>query len=116
MKYFEEADIAITVCDKDGFIVDMNKQSCQVNLKPGESSIIGKNILDCHPEPARSLLVKMMNEELKHVYTIEKNGKKKLIYQIPWYQDGVYAGFIELSMVIPFEMEHKIRTPHPPQP
>lgn len=111
IKYFDEADIAVTICDKEGNIIEMNKQSCQVNLKPGEESIIGKNVLDCHPEPARSMLLEMMQKELKHVYTIEKNGKKKLIYQIPWYEQGAYAGFIELSMIIPFEMPHKIRTP-----
>ena len=51
IKYFDEADVAITICDKEGRIIEMNKQSCQVNLKPGEDSIIGKNVLDCHPEP-----------------------------------------------------------------
>ena len=101
MKYLQEADIAVTVCDKTGKIIDMNEQSRQVNLKPGQE-LIGSNVLDCHPEPARSMLD-----------TIEKNGRKKLIYQIPWYEKGEYMGFLELSMVIPFEMEHKIRTPKP---
>lgn len=36
MKYFQEADIAVTVCDKTGKIIDMNEQSRQVNLKPGQ--------------------------------------------------------------------------------
>lgn len=112
MKYFQEADIAVTVCDKTGKIIDMNEQSRQVNLKPGQE-LIGSNVLDCHPEPARSMLKEMMRQERKHVYTIEKNGRKKLIYQIPWYEKGEYMGFLELSMVIPFEMEHKIRTPKP---
>lgn len=111
MEYFEKADVAVTVCDKEGRIIEMNEQSRQVNLKPGQD-LIGKNVLDCHPEPARSMLKNMMDNEIKHVYTIEKAGKKKLIYQIPWYDnDGNYAGFIELSMIIPFEMEHKIRKP-----
>ncbi len=108
IRYFEEADIAVTVCDKEGNIIEMNRQSREVNEKPG-TSLMGKNILDCHPEPARSLLVHMMTHEEKHVYTIEKKGKKKLIYQIPWYEEGEYMGFIELSMIIPFEMEHKVR-------
>ena len=55
MKYFQEADIAVTVCDKTGKIIDMNEQSRQVNLKPGQE-LIGSNVLDCHPEPARSML------------------------------------------------------------
>lgn len=106
--YFDEADVAVTVCDRDGVILEMNEQSKSVNQKPGEN-LIGKNILDCHPEPARSLLERMMKNEEKHVYTIEKRGKKKLIYQIPWYEAGEYKGFMELSMIIPFEMEHKVR-------
>lgn len=108
IQYFDEADIAVTICDKDGKIIEMNQQSREVNLKPGQE-LIGKQVLDCHPEPARSLLKSMMEHEEKHVYTIEKKGKKKLIYQIPWYENGEYMGFIELSMVIPTEMPHYIR-------
>jgi hypothetical protein len=52
----------------------------------------------------------MMLEKRQNIYTIEKNGVKKLIYQTPWYQDGQYAGFIELSLEIPFEMPHFIRS------
>lgn len=111
--YFDEADVAVTICDKEGRIIEMNQQSCEVNLKPGQT-LIGSNVLDCHPEPARSMLAEMMAQQKKHVYTIEKNGRKKLIYQIPWYQDGEYMGFMELSMVIPFEMEHKVRAPKQP--
>lgn len=108
--YFEEADIAVTICDKEGKIIEMNGQSREVNLKPGQD-LIGKNVLDCHPEPARSLLKHLMTQEEKHVYTITKGSREKLIYQIPWYQEGAYAGFIELSMIIPEEMPHYIRKP-----
>lgn len=109
LKYFEEADIAITICDAEGRILEMNKQSREVNCPEGVETLVGKNILPFHPEPALSLLKAMMQNETKHVYTIEKKGKKKLIYQIPWYKEGVYSGFIELSMIIPFEMPHKVR-------
>lgn len=108
IKYFDEADVAITICDKDGKIIEMNKQSREVNLKPGQE-LIGQQILDCHPEPARSMLKSMMDNQEKHVYTIDKKGRKKLIYQIPWYEEGEYMGFIELSMVIPSEMPHYVR-------
>ncbi|MBR4805736.1 MAG: PAS domain-containing protein, partial [Bacteroidales bacterium] len=45
--YFEGADVAVTICDKNGKILDMNKKSRKTFLKPGED-IIGKNVLDCH--------------------------------------------------------------------
>lgn len=111
LKYFEEADVSITICDKEGNIIEMNRQSRQVNCPDGRD-LIGFNVLDCHPEPARSLLESMMANEQKHVYTIEKGETKKLIYQIPWYERGEYAGFIEFSMILPNEpLKHYVRKP-----
>ena len=43
------------------------------------------------------------------VYTIEKNGVRKMIYQTPWRVDGVVGGLAEISMEIPAEMPHHIR-------
>ncbi|MBO4768807.1 MAG: diguanylate cyclase [Bacteroidales bacterium] len=109
--YFEGADVAVTVCAKDGTILDMNAKSCRTFLKPGQDSIIGQNVLDCHPEPARSLLADMLENPRTNAYTIEKEGVKKLIFQTPWYDDGEYAGYIELSMVLPENMPNRIRKP-----
>lgn len=109
MNYFKEADIAVTVCDREGRIIEMNDKSRKTFLKPGREELIGKNVLDCHPEPARSLLADMLRNPRTNAYTIEKEGVKKLIYQLPWYEHGEYGGFMELSMVIPAEMPHKIR-------
>lgn len=100
---------AISVCDRDGVILYLNAQEIEVLAEEGGAALIGTNLLDCHPEPARSKLVEMMKNQQQNVYTIEKKGKKKLIYQTPWYEDGKYAGFVELSLVIPFEMPHFIR-------
>ena len=61
--YFEGADVAVTICAKDGTILDMNGKSRRTFLKPCEEEIIGKNVLDCHPEPARSLLADMLKME-----------------------------------------------------
>ena len=109
MDYFKEADVAVTVCDKEGRIIDMNDKSRKTFLKPGREELIGKNVLDCHPEPAKSLLADTLQHPRTNAYTIEKEGVKKLIYQTPWYENGEYMGFMELSMVIPFEMKHMIR-------
>ena len=109
--YIEEADFAVTVCKKDGEIVYMNQKSRKTFLKPGMPDIIGKNVLDCHPEPAKTLLADLLVHPRNNAYTIEKNGVKKLIFQTPWYDKGEYAGFMELSMEIPFQMPHKVRTP-----
>lgn len=100
---------AITVCDAEGIILEMNDQARRVFASDGGEKLIGANLFDCHPEPARSKLKRLMETRQTNVYTIEKKGSKKLIYQTPWYQDGKYCGFVELSLEIPFEMPHFVR-------
>jgi hypothetical protein len=109
MDYFKEVNLAVTICDKEGKILEMNDKSRKTFLKPGQEDLIGKNVLDCHPEPAHSLLADMLQNPRTNVYTIEKKGVKKLIYQTPWYVEGEFMGFMELSMEIPFEMKHCVR-------
>jgi PAS domain S-box-containing protein len=109
--WIEKLPVAATVCSKDGTIIYMNEKACRTFEKSGGRQLIGKNVLDCHPEPARSKLKKLLETGQTNCYTIEKNGVKKLIYQTPWYdEDGNYAGFVELSLEIPFEMPHYKRT------
>ena len=105
----KEFPSAITVCDKEGIILFMNDKSCATFEKDGGQKLIGQNLLDCHPEPAKTRLKKMLSEGKSNSYTIEKNGTKKLIHQSPWFENGEYKGFVELSIVLPFEMPHFIR-------
>lgn len=106
-KFFEELPIAITVSDKNGNILDMNQKSADVNSH-GEK-IIGNNLFNCHPPRAAEILKGLYEMQQKNVYTIEKNGIKKLIYQVPWYERGEFGGLIEFSLEIPKEMPHYIR-------
>ncbi|MBQ7708878.1 MAG: diguanylate cyclase [Bacteroidales bacterium] len=110
--YFEGADIAVTICAKDGTILDMNQKSRKTFLKPGrEELLIGHNVLDCHPEPARSMLDDMLKNPRTNIYTVEKEGVKKLIFQTPWYDGEEYAGFMELSIVLPENIPNRVRKP-----
>lgn len=34
-----------------------------------------------------------------------------MVYQTPWFKEGVFGGYVEFSMIIPFEMPHFVRTP-----
>ncbi|MEG1498992.1 MAG: diguanylate cyclase [Bacteroidales bacterium] len=108
-KIFKELDLAITVCKKNGEIIEMNDKSQKTFLKPGRENLIGKNVLDCHPSPAREKLTEMLQSPCNNAYTIEKGGVKKLIFQTPWYENGQYEGFVEFSMEIPMEMPHYVR-------
>ena len=101
-----EFPAAITVCDKDGIMLEMNEQGKESFADEGGAALIGTNVLDCHPEPSRTLLQSNLGTGQKNIYTIQKAGVKKLIYQSPWYRNGAYAGFVELSLPIPDAMPH----------
>ena len=100
---------AVTVCSADGTILYMNDRAVETFEKYGGAELVGQSLLDCHPEPARSKLRAMLESGERNAYTIEKGGVRKLIYQSPWYADGVYAGFVELSLEIPASMENFVR-------
>ncbi len=109
MEWIKEFPSAITVCDKEGIIISMNDKSCKTFEKYGGKMLIGSNVLDCHPEPARTKLLNMLKSGKNNSYTILKNGVKKLIHQSPWYSSGEFAGFVEFSIELPIEMPHFIR-------
>ena len=52
-----------------------------------------------------------MSEGKTNAYTIEKEGLRKLIYQSPWYENGEFAGLVEMFVVLPETMPHYVRTP-----
>ncbi len=108
-EWTKEFPAAITVCDAEGIILQMNQRSAVTNAAEGGLALIGTNVLDCHPEHVKAQLAGMLASGKKNVYTIEKQGVKKLIFQSPWYRDGAYAGFVELSLEIPFELPHFVR-------
>lgn len=100
---------AVTVCDRDGVILAMNARAAEVFAADGGRALLGTNLLACHPEPARTTLREMLASGRTNVYTIEKRGVRKLVHQSPWTRDGVYAGFIEVSLEIPAVMPHFVR-------
>lgn len=101
---------AITICDKKGIILYMNQKAIKTFEKYGGDQLIGTNLLDCHPEPAKTKLQEMLRDETSNIYTIEKGGIRKLIHQSPWYNNHEYAGFVELSIELPVEMPNFIRS------
>ncbi len=100
---------SIFVCDAEGILLEMNDKAAESVKADGGWALIGKNILDCHPEPSKSRLKGMLETHEPNIYTIEKKGVKKLIYQTPLFKDGKFTGFVELSLEIPFEMPHFVR-------
>ena len=61
---------AITVCDREGIVVYMNDLSKKQFAKDGGESLVGKSLIDCHPEPARSFLMRMIADPIPNRSTI----------------------------------------------
>jgi hypothetical protein len=109
--WFREFPASVTVCDTDGVILDMNSAATSAFAREGGAALIGTNVLDCHPEPARSKLEELLRSAATNCYTIEKEGKRKLIFQAPWFEGGTYRGLIELSLPLPETIPHFVRDP-----
>ncbi len=102
----EEFPAAITVTDADGTILEMNARSRETFAKDGGGALVGRSVFDCHPEPSLSRTRKLYEERRPNHYTIRKAGQRKIVHQVPWYRDGAFAGFVEITFPIPDEMPH----------
>jgi hypothetical protein len=109
MDWLQGVAAAIVVCDIEGIILYMNRQAELNFADEGGLALISSSLLACHPEPARSKVQELLTQQKANIYTIEKKGIKKLIYQKPWHRDGRFAGLVEFSLEIPWEMPHFVR-------
>ena len=107
--WVDEFPGAATVCDPKGVILEMNQKAAENFKDDGGMELIGKNLFDCHPEPSRTKLKELLETKQVKVYTTEKRGVHELTYQAPWYRNGKYCGFVELSLVVPSVIPHFIR-------
>ena len=109
--WIKDAPLAVTVCDENGIITEMNGKAGKTFEKRGGLGLIGSNLLECHPEPSKTRLKNMLSNPAAppNAYTIEKNGVKKLIYQFACRKNGKPAGMVELSLEIPQTMPHFVR-------
>lgn len=108
-EWVKELGVAVTVCDLQGIVLYMNDKSERTFAKDGGKTLLGKNLMACHSNKSQSKIVELLSNSETNVYTIEKKGIKKLIFQTPWFTNGETSGLVELSMEIPLEMPHYIR-------
>ena len=101
----DEVNYAVTIADKDCRIIYMNRRSRETFCKNGEN-LIGRSLMDCHPEHARKIIRHLLEKGGSNTYTITKNGVNKLIFQSSWKFNGQIAGLVETSMVLPPDMKH----------
>jgi len=97
----KEVNFPVTICDKDGIIVAMNDRSIDLFSDDGGANLLGKSLLDCHPEPSKSKLLHMLKYQLSNTYIEDHNDHKRFVHETPWYVNGEYCGFIEILIDIP---------------
>jgi len=100
---------AITVCDRNATIIYMNDKSAGTFSARGGEQLIGQSLFDCHSENSNHIIRELLSTGKSNIYTIEKNGVRKLICQAPWFQNEEVAGLVEISIVLPDPMNHFIR-------
>jgi transcriptional regulator with PAS, ATPase and Fis domain len=104
--WVEELGVAVTVTDAAGTLVAMNRKSCETFAKDGGAALIGSSVFDCHPEPARTKTRELYERREPNHYTIAKDGRKKIIHQLPLWKGGAFAGYVEISIPLPDELPH----------
>lgn len=101
MEWFEHLPCALTVCDRDYKILYLNKAAAEVNAESGGKALIGRSLLDCHPQRARRMLRRVMASGKPHVFTTERRGVKKMVYEAHWQNDGEVGGMVEVYFRLP---------------
>lgn len=97
----EELDCAVTVCDTAGVVIFQNARSREVN-----GDVRGNSLIPCHNEHSQAIIRRLLAQGGKNVYTIEKQGVRKLIYQTVRRENDVIRGLVEFSLEIPDPMPH----------
>jgi transcriptional regulator with PAS, ATPase and Fis domain len=106
-EWVDTINISAMVMDAQGVIIEMNEAAVETFESDGGRDLLGKNLYDCHSAESNEIIKRLVRDGASNVYTIGKKGKKKLIYQTPWYNpDGSVGGLVELSIVLPPEMPH----------
>ena len=78
--------------------------------KDGGLALIGSSLKACHNDRSKAIIDRLLAEGGRNVYTIDKAGQKKLIFQSAWRDgSGEVAGLVELSLVLPEGMPHYVR-------
>ena len=107
--WVEEFPAMISVCDADGIILAMNQKEADHYKDRGGKNLIGTNLFDCHKKRSVNIIKRIMQTQKVRLYTVEEKGKKELVIQSPWYQNGEFKGLVEIVVEVKDEVERIIR-------
>jgi len=76
LQWLDGVAVSVVACDTAGVCTYINERACQMFAKDGGRALLGRSLIDCHPEPARSRLLDLLRTPRANSYTVEKAGKK----------------------------------------
>lgn len=102
----DRIDVAVTICDSKLDIAYMNAKSHATFAQYGGASLVGSNLGACHKPGSVRKIGEIIAKAEPNVYTIKKDGIKKLIWQGPWTAEDGSTGLVEISIPLPEVMPH----------
>ena len=100
---------AISVCDTKGTIIALNRRAAENFHRDGGERLVGKSLFACHPEPANTIIRRLLRDRTGNTYVVEKHGRRKLVHQAPWYREGEFAALTETIIELTAEGPTKRR-------
>ncbi len=108
-EWLDGVEISISGCDAEGTTNYMNARGAKGFEASGGYALLGADMRDCHPGASRERFEELLASQKLQAYTIERHGKRKLVYQAPVVRDGQFAGYVELVMDLPEDLPHFVR-------
>jgi hypothetical protein len=105
-RWVEGLPVSVTVTSADGTIVEMNAGARETFAEDGGGALVGQSVFACHPPAARAKMQVLYEHHQANHYTIRKNGRKKIVHQLPWFDGGRFAGVVEIAIPIPDDLPH----------
>jgi sensor histidine kinase regulating citrate/malate metabolism len=91
----------VTACDEKGITTYMNQEAARAFAAEGGFGLLGTDMRQCHPGGSLAKFEGLLASRRLNAYTIEKAGKKKLIYQAPVFLEGEFKGYVEFGLPLP---------------
>ncbi|MFP7753525.1 PAS domain-containing protein [Thermodesulfobacteriota bacterium B35] len=95
---------AITVCDRQGTIIAMNRAAAENFRRYGGRKLIGRSLYACHSAASGKTIRRMLEREQGSTYITDNGRRKRLVQQVPWYRHGSFAGLVETIIDLPAEL------------
>ena len=94
--------LAVDVCDKDGILIAMNRAAEENFQNRGGRKLLGTSLFDCRPPSANAIIRRLLAEHTENIYYVVKGGRRKLVHQVPWFDEGgEFGGLVETIIPLP---------------